>query len=90
MPRARHTDPQTSHDAANSVVEVTKTQLAIYKLLKKPMTDEQLVERYKAKAWASDSGIRSRRSELVELGLIERKSEAKTRSGRKAIVWGQA
>ncbi len=96
MPNARKTDPHTSHEAAASVVEVTETQLAIFGLLKKPMTDQDLVTAYgklvlsRKAPMASESGIRSRRAELVELELVERKGESKTWSGRKCIVWGQA
>ena len=95
MPNARKTDPHTSHEAAASVVEVTETQLAIFGLLKKPMTDQDLVVAYgklvlsRKAPMASESGIRSRRAELVELELVERKGESKTWSGRKCIVWGQ-
>lgn len=76
--RARNTDPQTSHDAAESVQRITETQRAILSLLDgTPMCDEKLIELY-VHSWkregfprASASGIRSRRSELVERGLIE-------------------
>jgi hypothetical protein len=37
---------------------------------------------------ASQSGIRSRRSELVDLGLVEEKGFDFTFFGRRAIVWG--
>jgi hypothetical protein len=96
MPNARKTDPYTSHEAAESVVEVTETQLAIYGLLKKPMNDQNLITEYgklvlsRKAPLASESGIRSRRAELVELELVERKGESKTWSGRKCIIWGQA
>jgi hypothetical protein len=94
MPRARNTDPHTSHEAAASVVMVTETQLIILRLLGKRMSDQQLVSAYRKlmpfKApLASESGIRSRRAELVELGLVEAKGESKTLFGRKCIVWGQ-
>ena len=96
MPNARKSDPYTSHEAADSVVEVTDTQLAIYKLLKKPMTDQDLITAYRGlvavrKApMASESGIRSRRAELVQLSLIKAFGESKTWSGRKCLVWRQA
>lgn len=96
MPKARNTDPHTSHEAAESVVEVTETQLAIYKLLKKPMMDQDLITEYgklvlsNKAPMASESGIRSRRAELVDLELVERKGQGKTWSGRNCIIWGQA
>jgi hypothetical protein len=94
MPKARKTDPQTSHEAAKSVGMVSETQLIILRLLGKPMSDQQLVLAYSKlmpfKApLASESGIRSRRAELVQLGLVEAKGESKTLFGRKCIVWGQ-
>ena len=96
MPNARKTDRATSHEAAQSVVEVTDTQLAIYKLLTKRMTDEELVQAYLTRAslnkapWASVSGIRSRRSELERKGLVREVGFAKSKSGRRATVWGRA
>lgn len=94
MPKARKTDPKTSHEAAKSVVRVTETQLIILQLLRKPMTDQELVAAYtKLMPYtappASESGIRSRRAELVDFGLVEAKGESKTLFGRKCIVWGQ-
>ena len=95
MPKARKTDPKTSHEAAKSVVRVTETQLIILQLLRKSMTDQELISAYKKlmpyKAPpASESGIRSRRAELVQFSLVKAKGESKTMFGRKCIVWGQA
>lgn len=99
MAGARFTDPQTSHDAAASVKDITRTQKAVLKLLAAvgPLTDEDLIGYY---TWqtlvadpydfpkASESGIRSRRAELVTLGLVKDSGErAKLASGRHAIVW---
>lgn len=95
MANARKTDPRESHLAADSVVEVTATQEAIYKLLKKNMNDQTLQIEYQRLVMsglapmASESGIRSRRAELVELGLVEKKGEAKTWSGRVCAIWGR-
>lgn len=90
MAVARKTDPQTSHDAADSVVEVTDTQYKIWSLLRKPMSDEALVLAFRARGWfGSDSGIRSRRKDLVDLGVVVAKSYATTRAGRRTIVWGR-
>lgn len=100
MPRARRTDPLTSHQAAQSVSEKTLTTVkkGILKLLaQKPMCDETLFDEYCT--WAcgnadfgqrfpSPSGLRSRRSELVDEGLvIDSGQRVKMRSGRNAIVW---
>ena len=96
MPQARRTDPQTSHDAANSVKDVSKTKKAILVLLRKHQSDMQLVANYsklvrqnKAPR-ASESGIRSRRAELVRLGLVKDTGKRdKSASNRQMIVWGR-
>ncbi len=91
MPRARNTDPQTSHDAAESVSNLTQTQAYVLKALARPRTDPQLIEAYrklKRAPLASESGIRTRRAELVDRGLVQDTGERNlTPYGRKAIVW---
>lgn len=93
MPHTRHHDPYTSHIAAETVLHVSKLQKTILDLLKKPATDEQLLERYRAlvakgKALpASESGIRSRRSELDRMGLIEIVGESQTQFKRRCLIW---
>lgn len=79
MAQARSTDPQTSHDAAASVNNISKVQKAIMSLLQaSPMCDEKLIGQYRI--WqqtddrfpaASDQSIRSRRAELVTMGILE-------------------
>jgi hypothetical protein len=100
MPNARHTDPQTSHEAAESVLNITSTQDAILTLLSiEGMTDVQLIDSYYRLArvsdgkvpMASESGIRSRRAELVKQRLvIDSGDRQKLPSGRQAIVWLKA
>lgn len=96
MPFARFKDRLTSHEAAASVDNITKTQQAILVLLRKPLTDEQLVQAYFVRSSlgkaprASVSGIRSRRSELARLGLVKEVGFAKTESNRTATVWKRA
>jgi hypothetical protein len=94
MAHARNTDPITSHEAAASVNDITKTQEFILKALVRPRTDIDLVEAYrnlKLAPRASESGIRSRRAELVRAGLIMDTGErVKLASGRNAIVWAKA
>ena len=95
MPHARLTDPSTSHAAASSVQNITETQQAILQLLTlHPMTDQELVTWYQNQLIApraSESGIRSRRAELVEQGLVKDTGERKKlASGRSAVVWTAA
>ena len=90
-PRARTTDPKTSHDAAESVREVTATQDYVLRALRRPRTDVELVEAYrnfKIAPKASESGLRTRRSELVRQGLVRDSGRRVVLdSGRAAIVW---
>jgi hypothetical protein len=95
MPHARTTDPLTSHEAASSVNNVETTKLAIkYLLMVSPKTDLDLIEAYEIGAmmgkWpnASQSGIRTRRAELVAQGEVEATGEkVKLPSGRSANLW---
>ena len=92
MARARNTDPQTSHDAAKSLTDVTAIQGYVLRALRRPRTDQELVDAYRAYKNAppatEDSTIRTRRNELVRRGLVVDTGERRpSRSGRKAIVW---
>lgn len=89
--RARCSDPVTSHAAAASVHHQTETRTWILQALTVcPMTDTDLI------AWArrvgrteSESGIRTRRKELVSAGHVAPTGRTETMpSGRLAIVWG--
>lgn len=98
-PRARDSDPDTSHQAAASVTNVTAGQMAILWLFTtwgQPMTDVELLEHYRLahKRWGStfprqsDSGVRTRRSELVRAGvLVDSGLIDVLPSGRSAIRW---
>lgn len=98
MPVARRTDPQTSHDAARSVGQLTRKQLHVLDILKTygPMTDEELGLAYRRAAREhkvepqSDSGIRTRRSELQKLALVEGVRITVNSTGRRVTVWGEA
>lgn len=97
---ARRTDPGTSHAAAASVRELTAKQIAVREVFRQhgSMTDEELIDRYSEPssvriAWPvqSESGLRTRRSELVRRGELQDTGEKLVMStGRKAIVWGLA
>lgn len=95
-PRARTTDPETSHAAADSVTDLTRKQEAVLLLLREigPTHDQRLVSAYQHTAgkrafpYQSESGIRTRRAELVRKGLVRDTGERATlESGRSAIVW---
>jgi len=96
MPNAKATDPQTSHDAARSVKNLTETKKAILWILDcyGSMVDDKLVEHYNKLVYqgiaprASQQGVRTRRHELVVAGQVQDTgSREKLASGRKAIVW---
>jgi len=96
MATARLTDPETSHKAARSITTeaITKTQAAILEILKlQNLTDEGIREWYdegvKLGYWkpTSESGLRSRRAELVERGLVIRAGRGTTRFGRECNIW---
>lgn len=95
MPATRTTDPRTSHEAEISITRVTPVKSAILRLLAdSPMHDEELVKRFRIMAdaglipMASESGIRSRRAELVEQGhVIDSGERTVTSMGRSTIVW---
>lgn len=93
-PVARSTDPQTSHDAARSVVKEhqTATQWFILEALRGgPKTDDEIwhslydLSRHRH---TSQSGARTRRAELVDMGKVRDSGRRrKLTSGRMAIVW---
>lgn len=98
---ARHTDPETSHQAAASVKDLTKSQKAIHEALQvigeKGATDVTLIEfynqhRHNYPHWPrlSDSGIRTRRKELSAQDpakVVDTGRKERLPSGRNAIVW---
>jgi hypothetical protein len=90
MPFARTTDPETSHEAAQSVTNITPLKAEILKRLMTPMTDTELYTQIKFRSTliVTESGVRSRRAELVQAGLVKDTGERqKLETGRNAIVW---
>lgn len=91
MPHARSTDPQTSHDAARSVSNLKIVQDKICELLTTPKTDSALIhdyERLEDAPRASQSGLRTRRAELVDAGRVRATGDYETLpSGRRATLW---
>lgn len=95
---ARRRDPATSHAAAESVTpKLTITRRALLKalrLLARPVTDHEIARYYPGIAQndglpgQSPSGLRTRRKELVDLGLVRDSGWTATLpSGRKATLW---
>lgn len=90
--RARHTHPETSHDAARSLSpdRLTESQEAVLATLRRigPSSDVRLFQSHRPPPKLSESGMRSRRAELVLMGLVRDSGErTKLASGRDAIVW---
>lgn len=92
-PRARWTDPETSHLAANAVKDrLGDSQAQVLALFTRPMTDEEMIfAARQVKVTQSDSGLRTRRKELVVKGKLADSGQRRlTGSGRSSIVWGRA
>lgn len=97
MRHTRNSDPHTSHLAALSESDpehTSRTKEAILVILKyQAMTDSEMIRVYRDLVEfgdapkASDSGLRSRRSELVAAGLVEFAGFGVSDLGRKSIVW---
>jgi hypothetical protein len=86
---ARWGDPDTSHDAAESVGALTATRAAILEVLDTygPLTDEEIARLYQGPR-ASPSGLRTRRSELVRAGKVYDTGQRRPlHSGRYAVAW---
>ena len=89
---ARSSDPETSHEAAASIKDIAATQFKVWMLFSAfpdGATDEELLRRARQTGLLiSDSGLRTRRSELVSKGLVEWSGEKRTTvSGRSTRVW---
>ena len=88
---ARSTDPETSHDAADSLpkpLAMNARRGAVLTVLSEcgPMTDAALISAYDRRACVGHlpqqtaQSIRSRRCELVRMGLVA--AESKRKVGR--------
>jgi hypothetical protein len=91
----RTTDPTTSHNAGKSVTGLAETYRLILSALDKGgQNDEGLIKLWRQnEGWklVSDSGIRSRRSELTAQGIVQDSGKRiKMASGRMSIVWERA
>jgi len=88
---ARKTDPEESWLAARSITDIRRSQWEVYKSLLSigPCIDERLVDIMQAMgSKQSESGIRTRRSELVTFGLVIPTTEKFfTKYGNLSQVW---
>lgn len=86
-PRARTTDPQTSHDAARSMTESadSQRQKILLRLTRLgPMTADELDHSLGLRLTSSGRRL----PELLRVGWVERLPEKRlTRSGRQAHLW---
>lgn len=100
---ARRSDPPTSHEAAASLPadRLRLSQNAVLRVLRGrgPMCDTDLLAAYANVAREgstrfppqSESGIRTRRKELVAKGLVKDTGDTVVlESGRKSVVWAVA
>jgi hypothetical protein len=94
---SRTDDPDTSHAAAQQVVDAPEVQrrvLAIFRLHPAGLTDEQLIDIYQdvhardTRSRESVASPRKRRSDLSNSGLlVDSGARRLLRSGRHGIVW---
>ena len=86
-PRARRTDPETSHRAAdsNNTRDSRAVVLAAFHE-RLNFADHELVE-FLAASGYTPSRIRTARHDLSEDGLLMQAGESKTPSGRSCRVW---
>ncbi len=89
-PRARTTDPQTSHEAAASMADAAGRQRAMVLLVLRdhgPQTADAVDAILEGEGWKRTTAGR-RLPELMEIGQVERTDEKRlTRSKRRAHVW---
>lgn len=92
-PLARNTDPRTSHEAPGNKTTRATIRMNVLKILHKggALSDEEIIGYYYAMygATASPSGIRTRRAELVDEGLVRPHAGkfGSTSTGRRCILW---
>lgn len=94
---ARRSDPRTSKDAAASVRRIRESQADVLTIIRRygPVSDEDLIRQYRnfdrdkgMLIIQSDSGIRTRRSELVRLGaVVDSGLRGRTASNRQTVLW---
>ena len=84
-PRARRTDPPTSHTAHAEELKLSPLKVDILAVLRSPMTDDELVQRLPEQCPGT---VIKRRCELVRAGLVcDSGAVRMTRRNRPAVVW---
>jgi hypothetical protein len=88
---ARRGDPGTSWAAAASVTGIRESQARVLSVVREfgPLTDERLLSILASYGRPyTPSGARTRRSELVALGLVrDSRQRQRLSTGRMAILW---
>jgi hypothetical protein len=88
---ARGTDPETSWEAAASIANLRESQAKVYIVLAEiePATDEEIYDAMmERRIGISESGCRTRRNELKDLGLVEfAEMWGKTHLGNRSRMW---
>lgn len=85
---ARSTDPETSWEAARSIKHLRYSQRAILDVIRRyePVSDEEIYRHLLVPM--SPSGARTRRKELVTMGLVRDSGRRDlTTTGRRTILW---
>lgn len=97
--RARATDPETSHAAADSITpegrEASELEvLAVLTEAKTPMSAEQIEARHVHRAWQGQAAgtwtgarLRTALKQLADDGHVVRDGETRTKTGRRAAAW---
>lgn len=95
-PRARRSDPVTSHEAADSItidaLEASEVEvLTILGTVSRPITADEIIRSHGIRAWSgdaerawTDSRIRTAISQLRKTGRVVADGRGKTRTGRSA------
>lgn len=87
-PHARGSDPDTSRQGP-SQLQMTKSRKRVMQALQhRPLTDIELLQAPEIHGKMSPSGARSRRAELVRMGIVQNSGKRRRcTSGRLHIVW---
>jgi hypothetical protein len=90
-PRARRSDPLTSHEAAdtNDIAGSRSAVLQVLTASQKPLADHEIEMAHRLYVYRpyTSSRLRTARHELVTDGLIESSGTTRTPSGRRTQTW---